>query len=73
MAFYILRLFFWQMLEFYNDKEEALQLLLNYAYSQDYPSNPNAHVYLYKFQKRNKASPAQLISTLKVQYTDNHL
>ncbi|KAM9496699.1 TATA box-binding protein-associated factor RNA polymerase I subunit A [Clarias gariepinus] len=54
------------MLEFYNDKEEALQLLLNYAYSQNYPSNPNAHVYLYKFQKRNKASPAQLISTLKV-------
>ncbi|XP_060770149.1 TATA box-binding protein-associated factor RNA polymerase I subunit A isoform X2 [Neoarius graeffei] len=54
------------MLEFYNDDEEALQLLQNYAYGKDYPSNPNAHIYLYKHQKKHKASPAQLIRTLKV-------
>ncbi|KAB5517249.1 hypothetical protein PHYPO_G00187520 [Pangasianodon hypophthalmus] len=54
------------MLEFYNDEEEALRLLQNYAYNKDYPSNPNAHIYLYNYQKRHKASPDQLISTLKV-------
>ncbi|XP_053503665.1 TATA box-binding protein-associated factor RNA polymerase I subunit A isoform X2 [Ictalurus furcatus] len=54
------------MLEFYNDEEEALKLLQNYAYNDEFPSNPNAHIYLYKHQLRHKASPAQLIKTLKV-------
>ncbi|KAL7872259.1 hypothetical protein SRHO_G00072420 [Serrasalmus rhombeus] len=54
------------MLEFYNDQEGALKVLQNYAYNKDYPSNPNAHVYLYQFLKRHKAPPAKLISTLKV-------
>lgn len=63
---------FWQMLEFYNDEEEALKLLQNYAYNDEFPSNPNAHIYLYKHQLRHKASPAQLIKTLKVECTENH-
>ncbi|XP_072535326.1 TATA box-binding protein-associated factor RNA polymerase I subunit A isoform X2 [Salminus brasiliensis] len=54
------------MLEFYNDQDEALKVLQNYAYNKDYPSNPNAHVYLYQFLKRHEAPPAKLISTLKV-------
>ncbi|KAL7888703.1 hypothetical protein AOLI_G00036770 [Acnodon oligacanthus] len=54
------------MLEFYNDQEGALKVLQNYAYNKDYPSNPNAHVYLYQFLKRHKAPPAKLMSTLKV-------
>ncbi|KAG9282518.1 TATA box-binding protein-associated factor RNA polymerase I subunit A [Astyanax mexicanus] len=54
------------MLEFYNDQEEALKVLQNYAYNKDYPSNPNAHVYLYQFLKRHEAPPAKLISILKV-------
>lgn len=57
------------MLEFYNDEEEALKLLQNYAYNDEFPSNPNAHIYLYKHQLRHNASPAQLIKTLKVECT----
>ncbi|KAI4899152.1 hypothetical protein NFI96_013240, partial [Prochilodus magdalenae] len=53
------------MMEFYNDQEGALKILENYAYNKDYPSNPNAHVYLYEFLKRHNAPPAKLISTLK--------
>lgn len=54
------------MLNFYSDEETALQLLQNYAYNTENPSNPNAHIYLYEYQKQNKASPAQLVNTLKV-------
>ncbi|KAL6485837.1 hypothetical protein MHYP_G00052290 [Metynnis hypsauchen] len=54
------------MLEFYNDQEGALTVLQNYAYNKDYPSNPNAHVYLYQFLKRHNAPTAKLISTLKI-------
>lgn len=54
------------MLEFYNDEETALQLLQNYAYNTERSSNPNAHIYLYKYQKRHNASPDQLLSTLQV-------
>lgn len=54
------------MFEFYNAEEEVLQILQNYANNKDYPSNPNAHVYLYKHQKRHKASTDELLSTLKV-------
>ncbi|GAA6086655.1 TATA box-binding protein-associated factor RNA polymerase I subunit A [Tachysurus ichikawai] len=53
------------MFEFYNAEEEVLQILQNYANNKDYPSNPNAHVYLYKHQKRHKASTDELLSTLK--------
>ncbi|KAK3505689.1 hypothetical protein QTP70_020588, partial [Hemibagrus guttatus] len=53
------------MFEFYSAEEEVLQLLQNYANNKDYPSNPNAHVYLYKHQKRHKASTDQLLHTLK--------
>ncbi|XP_076844202.1 TATA box-binding protein-associated factor RNA polymerase I subunit A [Brachyhypopomus gauderio] len=54
------------MLEFYNDQEEALKVLENYAYSEEYPANPNAHVYLYQFLKRHNAPHNKLIRTLKV-------
>uniref|UniRef100_A0A4W4H6D9 TATA box binding protein (TBP)-associated factor, RNA polymerase I, A n=1 Tax=Electrophorus electricus TaxID=8005 RepID=A0A4W4H6D9_ELEEL len=54
------------MLEFYNDQEEALNVLQNYAYNKDYPANPNAHVYLYQFLKRHNAPNIKLIRTLKV-------
>lgn len=53
------------MLEFYNSEEKAVELLQNYAYNKDFPSNPNAHVYLYTHQKRRNASPDQLCQTLK--------
>ncbi|XP_066533083.1 TATA box-binding protein-associated factor RNA polymerase I subunit A [Hoplias malabaricus] len=54
------------MLEFYNDKATALNVLKDYAYRQDYPANPNAHVYLYKFLKRHGAPQVKLIGTLRV-------
>ncbi|XP_062858030.1 TATA box-binding protein-associated factor RNA polymerase I subunit A [Trichomycterus rosablanca] len=54
------------MMEFYNDEEGALKLLESYAYDKDFPSNPNAHVYLYQHLKKHGAPPAKLIKTLKV-------
>lgn len=55
------------MLEFYGDQDGARELLTNYAYDEKFPSNPNAHVYLYEFLKREKAPRAKLISVLKVE------
>lgn len=55
-----------QMLEFYGDREGAREVLTNYAYDEKFPSNPNAHVYLYGFLKREKAPREKLISVLKV-------
>ncbi|KAI5094340.1 TATA box-binding protein-associated factor RNA polymerase I subunit A, partial [Silurus meridionalis] len=53
------------MLEYYNNKEEALQLLEHYAFNKDFPANPNAHVYLYNYQKKHNASRDELLATLK--------
>lgn len=54
------------MLEFYGDRDGAREVLTNYAYDEKFPSNPNAHVYLYNFLKREKAPREKLISVLKV-------
>ncbi|KAI5627133.1 TATA box-binding protein-associated factor RNA polymerase I subunit A [Silurus asotus] len=53
------------MLEYYNNKEEALQLLKHYAFNKDFPANPNAHVYLYNYQKKHNFSRDELLATLK--------
>lgn len=59
-------LFFWQMLEFYEHHKEALQVLNDYAYDSNFPPNPNAHVYLYQYLKRQGASEKRLMKVLKV-------
>ncbi|XP_051004027.1 TATA box-binding protein-associated factor RNA polymerase I subunit A isoform X2 [Acomys russatus] len=55
-----------EMLEFYGDQDGAREVLTNYAYDEKFPSNPNAHVYLYEFLKREKAPRAKLISVLTI-------
>ncbi|KAM6217402.1 TATA box-binding protein-associated factor RNA polymerase I subunit A [Rhynchocyon petersi] len=55
-----------EMLEFYGDRDGAREILTNYAYDEKFPSNPNAHVYLYNFLKREKAPKEKLISVLKI-------
>ncbi|GAB1285825.1 TATA box-binding protein-associated factor RNA polymerase I subunit A [Apodemus speciosus] len=55
-----------EMLEFYGDHDGAREMLTNYAYDEKFPSNPNAHIYLYEFLKREKAPRAKLISVLKI-------
>ncbi|XP_043860115.1 TATA box-binding protein-associated factor RNA polymerase I subunit A [Dromiciops gliroides] len=55
-----------EMLEFYGDQDGALQVLTDYAYDNNFPSNPNAHIYLYKFLKKEKAPEDKLISVLKI-------
>nr|XP_020741570.1 TATA box-binding protein-associated factor RNA polymerase I subunit A isoform X2 [Odocoileus virginianus texanus] len=57
-----------EMLEFYGDRDGAREVLNNYAYDEKFPSNPNAHVYLYNFLKREKAPREKLISVLKILY-----
>ncbi|XP_040316980.1 TATA box-binding protein-associated factor RNA polymerase I subunit A isoform X5 [Herpailurus yagouaroundi] len=57
-----------EMLEFYGDQDGAREVLTNYAYDEKFPSNPNAHVYLYNFLKREKAPREKLISVLKILY-----
>ncbi|NXL33778.1 TAF1A polymerase, partial [Glaucidium brasilianum] len=54
------------MLEFYGDHNEARQVLNEYAYNPEFPTNPNAHVYLYQFLKRHGESKKSLISVLKI-------
>lgn len=54
------------MLEFYNDHEGALHVLKEYAYDSHFPPNPNAHVYLYRFLKRQGATEKKQIGVLKV-------
>ncbi|XP_068433227.1 TATA box-binding protein-associated factor RNA polymerase I subunit A isoform X2 [Clinocottus analis] len=54
-----------EMLEFYEDHEEALNVLNDYAYSDTHPRNPNAHVYLYQYLKRHGASERPLMKELK--------
>lgn len=55
-----------EMLEFYEDHEEALKVLNDYAYDSSFPPNPNAHVYLYQYLKRNDATERKLMKVLKV-------
>ncbi|XP_045393012.1 TATA box-binding protein-associated factor RNA polymerase I subunit A isoform X4 [Lemur catta] len=57
-----------EMLEFYGDQDAAREVLTNYAYDEKFPSNPNAHIYLYNFLKRKKAPRAELLSALKILY-----
>ncbi|XP_030051855.1 TATA box-binding protein-associated factor RNA polymerase I subunit A isoform X2 [Microcaecilia unicolor] len=56
------------LLEYYSHHDEAEELLRTYAYDSKYPSNPNAHVYLYKFLKKNHKTSENLIQVLKVLY-----
>ncbi|KAI3364186.1 hypothetical protein L3Q82_011008 [Scortum barcoo] len=55
-----------EMLEFYEDHEEALKVLNDYAYDSNFPPNPNAHVYLYQYLKRHDNSEKKLMKVLKV-------
>uniref|UniRef100_A0A673BBL0 TATA box binding protein (TBP)-associated factor, RNA polymerase I, A n=1 Tax=Sphaeramia orbicularis TaxID=375764 RepID=A0A673BBL0_9TELE len=55
-----------EMLEFYDDHEEALKILNDYAYDDTFPPNPNAHVFLYQYLKRRGASDKKLTKVLKV-------
>ncbi|XP_060034451.1 TATA box-binding protein-associated factor RNA polymerase I subunit A isoform X4 [Erinaceus europaeus] len=57
-----------EMLDFYGDRDGAREVLTNYAYDDKFPSNPNAHVYLYNFLKKEKAPREKLISVLKILY-----
>ncbi|XP_078212601.1 TATA box-binding protein-associated factor RNA polymerase I subunit A isoform X4 [Callithrix jacchus] len=56
------------LLEFYGDRDGAQEVLTNYAYDEKLPSNPNAHIYLHNFLKRQKAPTSKLISVLKILY-----
>lgn len=55
-----------EMLEFYDDQEEALKVLNDYAYDNNFPPNPNAHVYLYEYLKRHDAPQKKLMNVLKI-------
>ncbi|XP_066093929.1 TATA box-binding protein-associated factor RNA polymerase I subunit A isoform X3 [Saccopteryx bilineata] len=57
-----------EMLEFHGAQDKARKILTNYAYDENFPLNPNAHVYLYNFLKRVKAPREKLISVLKILY-----
>ncbi|XP_062406684.1 TATA box-binding protein-associated factor RNA polymerase I subunit A [Sardina pilchardus] len=54
------------MLEFYNDHSEAEKALKDYAYDKAFPANPNAHVYLYEFLRRNNAPKRKLMEVLEI-------
>nr|XP_033794997.1 TATA box-binding protein-associated factor RNA polymerase I subunit A isoform X2 [Geotrypetes seraphini] len=56
------------LLEYYDHHDEAQELLRTYAFDSKYPSNPNAHAYLYKFLKKYHKAPENLIQVLKVLY-----
>lgn len=55
-----------EMLEFYEDYEEAKKVLSDYAYDEKFPPNPNAHVYLYQFLKRHNTPARKLIKVLAI-------
>lgn len=55
-----------EMLEFYEDHEEAKRVLNDYAYDNAFPPNPNAHVYLYQYLKRHNAPAKKLIKVLSI-------
>ncbi|XP_056283758.1 TATA box-binding protein-associated factor RNA polymerase I subunit A [Pseudoliparis swirei] len=54
-----------EMLEFYENHEEALKVLTDYANDEGFPPNPNAQVYLYQYLKRRSASGRKLMKVLK--------
>lgn len=55
-----------EMMEFYEDFEDAERILNDYAYDSAFPPNPNAHVYLYQYLKRHDAPSKKLMKVLKV-------
>lgn len=55
-----------QLLEYYNEYEEAKEVLREYAYNSKFPSNPNAYVYFYQFLKRRGKSRKTQIAALQV-------
>lgn len=55
-----------EMLDFYEDYEEAKRVLNDYAYDNTFPPNPNAHVYLYQYLKRHDHPPKKLMKVLKI-------
>ncbi|XP_059211661.1 TATA box-binding protein-associated factor RNA polymerase I subunit A [Centropristis striata] len=55
-----------EMLEFYGDHDEALKVLNDYAYDSNFPPNPNAHVYLYEYLKRQDTPERKLMKVLKI-------
>ncbi|XP_051908424.1 TATA box-binding protein-associated factor RNA polymerase I subunit A isoform X1 [Hippocampus zosterae] len=55
-----------EMLEYYDDQEEAETVLEDYAYDSTFSANPNAHVYLYRYLQRHNASVSKLMNVLKV-------
>lgn len=57
---------FLQMLVYYDNHEEALTVLENYAYDDRFPPNPNAYVYLYKFLKEHNSPKRKLLKVMKV-------
>ncbi|XP_077443174.1 TATA box-binding protein-associated factor RNA polymerase I subunit A [Stigmatopora argus] len=54
-----------EMLEFYEDLEEAGKVLHNYAHDESFPANPNAQVYLYQYLLRHNAPERKLLNVLK--------
>ncbi|XP_042358906.1 TATA box-binding protein-associated factor RNA polymerase I subunit A [Plectropomus leopardus] len=57
-----------EMLEVYEDHDEALKVLNDYAYDSTFPPNPNAHVYLYQYMKRHDIPERKLMKVLKILY-----
>ncbi|XP_014060149.2 TATA box-binding protein-associated factor RNA polymerase I subunit A isoform X1 [Salmo salar] len=57
------------MLEFYNDHEGAVKVLNDYAYDKSFPPNPNAHVYLYRYMKKQNHPLKKLLKVLKILHT----
>lgn len=55
-----------QMLEHYEEYEEARKMLNEYAYNSKFPANPNAHVFFYQFLKRRGEPRKTQISALRV-------
>lgn len=57
------------MLEHYQQHEEAIKVLENYAYDESFPPNPNSHVYLYRHLKKLNAPDKKLRRVLQVEST----
>lgn len=55
-----------EILEFNEDHDQALEVLNEYAHDNNFPPNPNAHMYLYQYLKRHNAPEKKLIKVLKV-------
>ncbi|XP_061481125.1 TATA box-binding protein-associated factor RNA polymerase I subunit A isoform X2 [Rhineura floridana] len=54
------------LLEHYEEYEEAREVLNEYAYNPRFPPNPNAHVFVYQFLKRRGESRKTKISALQI-------